>query len=391
MMDDLPDMLVQQVLSLATVPDLCRFCTVCKRWNFLICMPEFGTLHAQNANMDARFIIGRCRYDDGIVLSVFDLNERRWYKRMGEVVDTLANPLAADGGLVLFNTPTLADSEMTIFNPMAKIKELLPLSPIECSWWSCGRVNLVVDSILNTFKIFLLQFPKCRFEDPMLCVYESTTNQWRSSRTYPPVRRVEGGFAYETTSIIFQGLLYVLTSFHPGNARGYRFGPQDFHMKYFLFSYNFLEDSWENTGVDFPNWSDTQDLVASGDRLFVVSGHNLLFKESDNSFRLTNPLSVTEVLLAEKKLKIVVHWAQPVFDAQGLEAGISRLKPSGSRSFLYNKVFGFSNSIMLTYDRLGFWIVYNLVTHLWELFPADPNIRLFGNVMPLRLPKASPR
>jgi hypothetical protein len=237
MMDDFLDVLVQQVLSLVAVPDLCRFRTVCKRWNSLICMPEFGTLHAQNANMNARFIIGRRRYDNGLECSVFDLNERRWHTRMGEVVDTFATQRAADGGLVLCSSPTLAGSttasEMIIFDPMAKTRDVLPLPPIQPYWKKnpyCGQVNLVVDSISNTYKIFLLRAPPSRVEDPILCVYDSSTNQWRSSRTYPPVPQVRGGFAYH--SIIFQGLLYVLTPFYSGQTRGDRFKPQ---MKYFLF------------------------------------------------------------------------------------------------------------------------------------------------------------
>jgi hypothetical protein len=34
-------------------------------------------------------------------------------------------------------------------------------------------------------------------------------------------------------------------------------------------------------------------------------------------------------------------------------------------------------------------MVYRLETHLWELFPTDPNVQLYENVMPLRLPCAS--
>jgi hypothetical protein len=397
MMDDLPDVLVQQVLSLVDVADLCRFRTVCKRWNSLICMPEFGTLHAQNGNMIARFIIGRRRYDNGVEWSVFDLNERRWYTRMGEVVDTSANPLTADGGLVLCSTPTLA--EITIFNPMAKTREVLPLPPFQPYWKRnpysgrsiCDGANLVVDSISNTYKIFLLRPSPCMVEDPILCVYESTTNQWRSSRTYPPVRGVEGGFPYQTASIIFHGLLYVLTPFYSGRTRGYRFGPQDHPIKYFLFSYNFVEDSWENTGVDFPNWSDTLvkiELVVSGDRLFVVRGDDLALEASDNSIKLEYPLSGAEILLADRKLNTMSHWAQTVF---GLEAGIWRPRRFGSTRWAYNKAFGFSNSIMLTYDWLGFYLVYNLVACWWELFPIEPSVWLFGNVMPLRLPSATLR
>jgi hypothetical protein len=173
----------------------------------------------------------------GVKWSVFDLNERRWYKWRGKVVDTFGNPLAADGGLVLCSSPTLAGSttasEMIIFDPMAKTRDVLPLPPIQPYWKKnpyCGQVNLVVDSISNTYKIFLLRAPPSRVEDPILCVYDSSTNQWRSSRTYPPVPQVRGGFAYH--SIIFQGLLYVLTPFYSGQTRGDRFKPQ---MKYFLF------------------------------------------------------------------------------------------------------------------------------------------------------------
>ena len=198
MMDDLPDVLVQQVLSLVAVPDLYRFCTVCKRWNSLICMPEFGILYAQNVNMNARFITGHC-FDGGVKWGVFDLNERRWYTWMAEVVDTFADPLAADGGLVLCSSLTLVGSttasKIIIFNPMAKMREVLPFPPLQFVWWQhhhCAR--FICDTISNSYKIFLLcPGPLSRFEDPLLCVYESTTNQWRSSRTYPPVRQVQGG------------------------------------------------------------------------------------------------------------------------------------------------------------------------------------------------------
>ena len=97
--------------------------------------------------------------------------------------------------------------------------------------------------------------------------------------------------------------------------------------------------------------------------MFVFRRDHLALEESDSSIRLKNPLSVTEILLADRTLNIVSQWAQPVFK---LEAGISKLKLFGSRQskYRYNQAFGFSNSIMLTYDWLGFSIVYNLATCL---------------------------
>jgi hypothetical protein len=102
-------------LSFSAVPDLCRFRTVCKRWNSLICTPEFGNLCAQNANNDARYIFGRRfhkHFDDTtgtlfitvVGWNIFDLKKRWWFTWKGEQHNAnVANdhPLALDGGLVV--------------------------------------------------------------------------------------------------------------------------------------------------------------------------------------------------------------------------------------------------------------------------------------------------
>lgn len=386
---------------------------VCKKWKSLVSMPEFGTVCAQNAIGDARFIIGRC-YHDGVTVfrevagwCVFDLNGRRWYKWIEEVDNTFANdqPLATDGGFVLCCSSTMAGStaasEIAISDPIAKTREVLPFPPFQFNWrkngsgshFICGGANLVVDRISNAYKIFLLCPSPSTFEEPIMCVFESTTKQWRSSSTFPPVRRLDGGFAPQTHSVIFQGLLYVLSPCVDGYTSGYTFGTRDYPIKYWLFSYNFLEDSWKDTGVDFPNWSGNirMELVVSGNHLFVVSGEDLTVEVSGSSVRMKNPLSVTEISLAERTVNTVSHLTNPLFDTRGLEVEISRLKPFGSRyrHFSFNQAFGFSNSIMFTYDFLGFSILYNLVICSWQLFPIDPNVQLYGNVMRLRLPSSS--
>ena len=46
---ELPPEVIKCVLSLLSVPVLCRFQTVCKGWNELLCDPKFHNLHEKNA------------------------------------------------------------------------------------------------------------------------------------------------------------------------------------------------------------------------------------------------------------------------------------------------------------------------------------------------------
>lgn len=45
----LPLEIVERTLLFLPVPVLCRFRTVCKSWNSLICKPAFGALNVQHA------------------------------------------------------------------------------------------------------------------------------------------------------------------------------------------------------------------------------------------------------------------------------------------------------------------------------------------------------
>ncbi|XP_024362164.1 uncharacterized protein [Physcomitrium patens] len=432
----LSDMLVQQVLSLCATLDLCRFRAVCKRWNSLICAPECGKfLCFRNANEDARYIIGRCFHQhfetsltdiDGSTLKyikvvgwkIFDLNDRRWYTWKGPLLSTYSNdhplvsdedlivlcgtttmaaandhPLASDEGLVvccsvLAGTATI--SEIVITNPIVMTKMVLPM-PVAWNnlYLSSFLVNLAVDSISQAYKIFLIN----RYEDPFMCVFASTTNQWRISSN-PPVLRLHDGAGAQAHSVIFQGQLYVLFKTYrvPGSNEGWPF-------KFWLHRYTFLEDFWTDCGVDFPEWPDNgidrKELVVSRNRLFVVSGHTLHLETREGSIRMLDPLSVFEILLADGTFITESHLAEPSFDAQELEVDgptdeffDAKLgEQVAVRSFVFNQAFGFGNSIMLTYRWLGFSIVYNVETRLWELLPTDPTVELYGNVMPLRPPR----
>ena len=111
--------IVDRTLLFQSVPVLFRFRTVCKRWNSLICNPEFGALYIQRARPDALFLVvhytirgkghnvGRDvgSFDDNHGWSFLDLNTRRWYtiKKDGrKVFDCFARQgnMAMDKGLV---------------------------------------------------------------------------------------------------------------------------------------------------------------------------------------------------------------------------------------------------------------------------------------------------
>jgi hypothetical protein len=53
----LPPEIVERVLTFLSAPALCRFRTVCKRWNVLICKPEFGALYILRTRQDAGFVV----------------------------------------------------------------------------------------------------------------------------------------------------------------------------------------------------------------------------------------------------------------------------------------------------------------------------------------------
>lgn len=319
----LPNVLVQQVLSLVSVPELCRFRTVCKRWNSLICTSEFGNVCAQNEDEDhARYIIGHCfhfhqRISSTLITvvgwSIYDLNGRRWFTWKGEQDIAFANdhPMDSDKGLVVccstVDCTTLMVSEMIISNPIAKLRKVLPVPPCGDYYTDTFLVKLVVDSISQTYKIFLIN----RFQDPFMCVFDSTTSQWRSLNNTPVEMKGRGIGPRLGHSVMFQGLLYVLSSTYRHDPTKPR--PNEEHpFRCRLHSYNFLKDSWADCGVDFPaTWVDDgvrrNELVVSGNRLFVVSGYTLVLEECDGFIKLENPLSVIEILLADKTLNRVSY------------------------------------------------------------------------------------
>lgn len=260
-----------------------------------------------------------------------------------------------------------------------------PLPHIELPW---TNLRLVVDKTSQTYKIFLIcvGFTWIDSRYRCMCVYESATDQWRIAPN-PPNPNLPGPsnlpgphaeFGAHVRSVVFRGLLYVLFS---AKCRGI----------YRLYSYDFEEDAWEDTGVQF--WTGPQfwvdldlcDLVVSDNRLFLMAQRVVDRSLVDRPYFRSNkeeighrglptcpmpfPLDISEILLAEKVRKTVVRMTETElfhnFDVQRND--VCRFKV---------RAFGFDKSIVLTLEsvhgRTGKYMMYNLGTGSWEFLPPNP-------------------
>lgn len=184
---DLPCEVLEQALPFLTVPDLCRFRSICKRWNLLICRPEFGTLCMQNAIsgvskgacfvVKLRLLVEECetgsRCADVLSWSIFDLNTRRWYNVKGELPEGGDHYVwAMDGGLhctfmnalteeqrrpSTVDNPDSSEPQMLVlFNLIERRIRVLPNPPLVRIDVPDLNLKLVVDNVSQTYKIFLI-------------------------------------------------------------------------------------------------------------------------------------------------------------------------------------------------------------------------------------------
>ncbi|KAG0591645.1 hypothetical protein KC19_1G190100 [Ceratodon purpureus] len=310
----LPFKVVQRVLSFLSVTDLCRYRIVCKSWNLLISSPEFGATCAQNAaKRDASFLVicyervferssssddemrndemsndemsndemsdgerpneNRPKFKTSAGCCFLDLNTQRWHVIEDDDEKLSLNPwyevTAMDGGLCCqYSLTRREDNPIMVYNPIGKTMESLPPSPDHTDCLP-PRLHLLVDSTSQSFKVFMVNHnfddreiqadPETTPEDllhllndPLVCVYDSTTDQWEGLVNPPCVQKeVE-----DVCSVMFQGHLYVLVG-SEGNRP--------------LWRYNFSENTWENLAVDMPGSSMKPQFVVIDNRLFIAS------------------------------------------------------------------------------------------------------------------------
>ncbi|KAG0598458.1 hypothetical protein M758_12G075400 [Ceratodon purpureus] len=389
----LPVEILEQVLSLLPIPDLCRCCAVCKGWNSLISTSQFASRCLQNhaakegqSYVVARWIAeldldadpspaaldlepesyGRRGY---LGWSILDVEAKRWYRlNHHEHVDgfeclSMQGCMAADRGLVCeYTGGFLGGPCVRISNPLTNHGIRILPAPPKCLEADPRDVlmNFVVDNIdSSSFKVFFIRtgFTTNRYcypggvVEPFMYVYDSGTELWRSSSNPNSLLDKEGFVGYLGSTVMFQGRLYVLFS-----SSG--------HYEYCLFSYDILEDVWEDTGIHIrssanyrvPTLSQVQ-LLVSDDRLFLVYWGSL------NRFPdACCGLHIDEVLLADADIQEVFQMTPEVLLV------VFHLAAAQESKF---QAFGFQKSVILMSEETGVSLLYDLESALWSQLPAS--------------------
>lgn len=376
----LPPDVVDRMLSFLSVPVLCRFRTVCKRWNSLISKPEFGALCIHHARHDSPFIVLRHAIRGGeSQLGPFGVNHgwsfldlsasgsaKRWYTIEHDeqpVFDSFKfGRLAMDGGLVYQHMDVEGgDASVFVSNPLAKTSTRLP----PCTAIARGSVvNMLVDNIAHSYKVFVIPSiggygDEVRLtEEPIMVVYESTTKQWRNTTNLHTPRH------YAQCSVFLDGLLYVLM-FPDSTATA---------QENCLWSYDHVEDVWKDTGVmiHIPMFISMANLVVIDNRLFLASWVHHGHPQTDGLGTRSRDgwsYEVSEVHLEEKTHVTVFEMPEAVVKQVFELSDISRA--------IFH-VIGFCKSFVMLCKPSGVSVVFDLNTALLETLPANPSVPFHG-------------
>ncbi|KAG0562067.1 hypothetical protein KC19_9G115300 [Ceratodon purpureus] len=346
---DLPLEILEQVLSYLHVPDLCRYRTVCRRWDRLMCDPKFGSLCAQNtAKRDAslfamRYSICGRRHEGWCFL---DVNARRWYVVKDDGQGIRRNfPLEnvrMDGGLVCqYLLNDLRPDRIIVYNPITQTHRKLP-----CTSKYFSKLTLVVDNISQSFKIILFNIPRKEppiLNTPLKLVYDSVTNEWKTS-TNPFC--ISSGSKLLGSRVIFQGYVYNLRP---------------------LWRYNLVNDACENLDVPIRGEFSSACFVVSANRLFLVvwsKGGGLGFDDGGPSWSFQ--LSELKIPIMTRELLFEMPTADVV---ERFETGIKNRIPSLPEI----SAFSFGNSILFMSKSTGITAAFDVVTRAWDWnFPPNP-------------------
>ncbi|KAG0606955.1 hypothetical protein M758_9G182200 [Ceratodon purpureus] len=361
---DLPLEMLEQVLSYLRVPDLCRYRTVCKRWDRLMCDQKFGFVCAQNAaKREASLIAMRYktwgrRHEGWCFL---DVNARRWYvfKEDGQGIrrNFCRGNVTMDGGLVCqYVLNDLGPARISVYNPISQMHREVPTVPLKCmASEGLPELLLVVDNISQSFKIFLFYISANDphdLNDPFKLIYDSVSNEWKTSTSPFPVdsrSKLLGSY------VIFQDYLYIHLYFSLREESP-------------LWRYNLLKDAWENLDVP-PRYefeASRADLVVSANRLFLVTwstGGGLGFDDGGPwSFQLSElniPDMTREVLFEMSKADVLERFGAGI---ENRMIGIPWIS-----------AFSFGNSILFMSEFTGVSAAFDVVTRSWDWnFPPNP-------------------
>lgn len=393
--------IMDHVLSFLSAPVLCRFRTVCKRWDALICDPEFRALCIRHGRHEARYLVSRNTsrlaghgyHVKNHGWSFLDLLEKRWYtiKHDGQEVRALLkhrSDVAMAGGMVcqILDARDHNGNAGSLFvsNPITNTSARLPPSPHRYSCMERSIVTLVVDDLASSYKVFLM--PNDKGLRQPLVVYDSTTNLWRDSSTDLPAMPAYdvGVHLYVLSSVFFNGLLYVFVCIHtiPSESTA----PS---AEYHIWSYNYGDDSWKDTCVVRVELAaevfDNPQLVVSGNRLFLASWlwYSSSMKHTAKFFHRSLdhvPYSgrwayeISHVNVEDGTRTMVFQMTRAVMKRV---FGVPRIHHDTKfvktpYRFYGLRAFGFRKSIVFLCRSSGVIKVLDLGTRSWDTMPQNP-------------------
>ncbi|KAG0614577.1 hypothetical protein M758_6G187800 [Ceratodon purpureus] len=351
---------------------------------------------------------------------ILDLKARRWYKlysekqvkegQVGCAYDNSTRFTGMDGGLIFqilesWKTNT-EDSprprlwnQIVVYNPIAKTLKRLPIVPghrghptaPNTATTACSKLHMVVDGVSQDFKIFLINHFQARildspevisFEersrilsDPLMRVYDSATNEWRSLPNPLPSIENEG---HCFTSIMFEGLLYMYPKLYRRGALP-------------LWRYKAQEDAWESFALEFPTELQfIPELAVSANRLLLLTWSAKWYHSFVDAY--------VDWYLEASELKTPEMTRVTLF--KFFEADL--MSPLGTQRFYRARldhdrsphgdvsVFPFGNSLMFMSHSTGKSIAFDLVTgawdHEWPQSPLSQFGYMCGKQMGLLLP-----
>ena len=395
----LPFELVEHTLSFLSAPVLCRFRTVSKQWDSLICKPSFRALSIKHARKDGGFIVIRYAisssdwadiifhkntFGENHGWCLFDLDEGRWYTIRDEDQDEF-DPyaygfVAMDGGLACqYFYGHAAGVAVFVSNPIANVSVRLPSSPYHATHMNgstLATVNILAGSD-DHYKVFVLPDHQDGSEIQPLdtLVYDSTTNAWQK-KTNPLYSRIGEHFVVEC-SIFFDGMLYVLVD------------PSAAHCEQWIWRYNPVTEVWADTGLMFIDKQlNRAQFIVSDSRLFVASwimGPTGLYARASTDW---------EYVVYE--LHVVDQGRSSVFRIPRAEVLREFHAPRNNPHFTHMVnlyAFGMGKSIVVMCPVSGISLVYDLATSLWGSLPPNPFVPedsctvWCGKVMNLILPE----
>ncbi|CAM6018348.1 unnamed protein product [Sphagnum balticum] len=238
---NLPEHLVERILTRLPVACFFRFRSVCKGWYNLIHSSTFLQAYSESPAQEPWFLMFTDdHYRDG---STFDPSLNKWHHIPLPSLPQKETffPAAAAGGLVCFGCYADGWKTFVVCNPLTKACRQLP--PMLNPPFRLYTVGMVVDRDTKSYKVLVAG--NCEIYE----VYDSAINCWKKTCILPP------GFYRWHHGILCNGFLY---------SRRFQFDG--------LVAYDIQQGVWSQIQAPMPHAFDYHALVECQGRIFTVGG-----------------------------------------------------------------------------------------------------------------------